>query len=480
MSNKTFRELRDFTEYKFKFFTNLDSIDTNAGKEMFKNPAIFWAVCVKECPDGVTVEKIASGGKVDCLLNNDVSECPSYTDSMFMNTTLQYNYCIPRTDKAEAIVKEMYKELDESIGGFGNYINDIKDAWFILLVMSIVAFLVTIGYVWLLKFATKPLLYSSLVLIFFLGCGSGYYAYSQTVAMENKDSKEYAAAVVGSIVIWVIVGLYCFFILCNWNAISLGASIMETASEFIVENKTIIYLPCVAYGICLPIIIWWTASAVFVYGLGTPTFKDNRFVAVLEGTDSSDYMFCYFVFGLFWILSWVMAMQVFITSCTACMWYFTGEGSDTVNFRQSYSSNMAVKWAFTYHAGSMAMGAFLVAVVTVIRLVMEYLMYSFEKANPGENIIWKVIKACIRCVGWSLDCCVKFVNKGAYIQICLHSNSFCDAAKQSFYLAIRNAARASAVSIISGILAVLGKGFIVATCTFMTISIVDASQPQIK
>jgi hypothetical protein len=81
---------------------------------------------------------------------------------------------------------------------------------------------------------------------------------------------------------------------------------------------------------------------------------------------------------------------------------------------------------------------------------------------------------------WSLDCCVKFVNKNAYIQIALHSNSFCEAAKSSFYLAIRNAARASAIGIISGILSVLGKGFIVALCGFMTIAIIDSTQPQIK
>jgi hypothetical protein len=190
-----------------------------------------------------------------------------------------------------------------------------------------------------------------------------------------KGTKDYAAALCGCIAIWIIVILYTFFIICNWSAISLGASIMETASEFITENKTIIYVPCVAYSICLPIMVWWTAAAIYVYGLGTATFKEYSFVASLEGTTRSNYMFIYFVFGLFWILSFVMAMQVFVTSCTTCMWYFTGEGSDAVNYRQTYSSTMAVKWGFAYHAGSMAMGSFLVAVVTVVRLIMEYLMY---------------------------------------------------------------------------------------------------------
>ena len=125
----------------------------------------------------------------------------------------------------------------------------------------------------------------------------------------------------------------------------------------------------------------------------------------------------------------------------------------------------------------MAMGSFLVAVVCVVRMVFEYIIYVYEKSTPGANAIWTVIKSCIRCVSWSLDCCVKFVNKNAYIQIALRNESFCPAAKTSFYLAIRNAARASAVSIIGGILAILGKGFIVALSAYLTVSLVDSTQP---
>jgi hypothetical protein len=174
--------------------------------------------------------------------------------------------------------------------------------------MAVVSFLITIVYVWLLKTFTKPLLYSSLLLIFLLGCGTGYFAYSETQAMENKDSNEYTAAVAGSYVIWIIVALYTCFIVCNWNNISLGASIMETASEFVTENKGIVQQPIIAYAICLPIIFWWTFSAVFIYSMGTPIFEENSFIAKIEGGSGSGAMFLYFLFGLFWILSWVIAM----------------------------------------------------------------------------------------------------------------------------------------------------------------------------
>ena len=86
------------------------------------------------------------------MVNDDVLECPSYKDTklanVFYDTKLTYNYCVPQADEAKDIVLEMYKELDENIGGFGNYINDIKDAWFVMVVMVVVSFFLTTFYVW--------------------------------------------------------------------------------------------------------------------------------------------------------------------------------------------------------------------------------------------------------------------------------------------------------------------------------------------
>ena len=187
MSNATIGIIRDMTEYKYKFFTNLQSfsIDTDKSAEenlkAFDNPEIYWAVCVKECPSG---DKVDTDEKIDCMVNNDVKECPTYKNNklanVFYDTKLTYNYCVPQADEAKEIVLEMYKELDENVGGFGNYINDIKDAWFVMVVMVVVSFLLTTFYVWLLQIITKPLLYTSLLLIFLLGCGTGYFAYTET------------------------------------------------------------------------------------------------------------------------------------------------------------------------------------------------------------------------------------------------------------------------------------------------------------
>lgn len=61
LSNTTGNVMRDFTEYKYKYFTGLESVVE--GAEALKNPSFFNAVCVKECPSGVSKAKMLSADK---------------------------------------------------------------------------------------------------------------------------------------------------------------------------------------------------------------------------------------------------------------------------------------------------------------------------------------------------------------------------------------------------------------------------------
>jgi hypothetical protein len=64
-----------------------------------------------------------------------------------------------------------------------------------------------------------------------------------------------------------------------------------------------------------------------------------------------------------------------------------------------------------------------------------------------------------------LEKCLKFVNKNAYIQTAIHGYSFCKGAKEAFFLILRNVLRISAVSLVSNIVMLLGKLFIIVTST---------------
>jgi len=164
-----------------------------------------------------------------------------------------------------------------------------------------------------------------------------------------------------------------------WSAIALGACVMETASDFVGSNKGIVTLPFLAYVVSIPIITWWTATAIFIYGLGEPEFIENSFIANVAMDEQCTYLFLFELFGMFWLVAWIIAIQIFVTGAVVCMWYFGGHGSDIGEQSDKAGVCLAVKWAFRFHLGSLAFGSFLVAVITLIRVIFEYIVYQYEK-----------------------------------------------------------------------------------------------------
>lgn len=81
-----------------------------------------------------------------------------------------------------------------------------------------------------------------------------------------------------------------------------------------------------------------------------------------------------------------------------------------------------------YHLGSVAFGSFCIAVITMIRIVFEYLAKKYEAVAGKDNPIYKAVACCMRCILWCLDTYVKFITKNAFVQIALNSMGFCSAA----------------------------------------------------
>lgn len=124
----------------------------------------------------------------------------------------------------------------------------------------------------------------------------------------------------------------------------------------------------------------------------------------------------YYLFGLFWMVAFLISLQQFIIACACCMWYFSGGGSDKPD-DQGYGVSLikAMGWGCWYHLGSVAFGAFLIALITFIRVIFEYLAKKYESFGNKDNAIYKAIACCMRCVLWCLDAYVKFITKNAFI-----------------------------------------------------------------
>jgi len=98
-----------------------------------------------------------------------------------------------------------------------------------------------------------------------------------------------------------------------------------------------------------------------------------------------------------------------------CMWYFTGQGEAMSDNPHGVSFLKAFSGAMWFHCGSIAMGSFLIALITFIRVIFEYIIYQYEKVGNKENPVYKAFKCVARCILWMLDKYVKFITKNAYI-----------------------------------------------------------------
>ena len=91
-------------------------------------------------------------------------------------------------------------------------------------------------------------------------------------------------------------------------------------------------------------------------------------------------MALYMLFGILWITAWIEYANCFVVMVGAATYYFDSNPQK----EGSASICRGFKFAYMNHAGSIAMGAFIIAVIRFIRIVFVYLAKKLEKAS-GDN-----------------------------------------------------------------------------------------------
>ena len=85
-------------------------------------------------------------------------------------------------------------------------------------------------------------------------------------------------------------------------------------------------------------------------------------------------MALYMLFGVLWVTAWFEYCSTFIVMVSASTYYFNSnkDGDGEAEVGQGFS------WAFGCHVGSIAVGAFVIAVIRFIRIVFVYLAQKAE------------------------------------------------------------------------------------------------------
>uniref|UniRef100_A0A8C6YB35 Choline transporter-like protein n=1 Tax=Naja naja TaxID=35670 RepID=A0A8C6YB35_NAJNA len=160
-------------------------------------------------------------------------------------------------------------------------------------------------------------------------------------------------------------------------------------------------------------------------------------------------------FMFFWLANFVIALgQVTLAGAFASYYWAFKKPDDMPAFPLFSSFGRALR----YHTGSLAFGSLILAIIQVIRVILEYLDH---KLKASDNMFAKFLLTCFKCCFWCLEKFIKFLNRNAYIMIAIYGTNFCTSARNAFSLLMRNIIRVAVLDKVTDFLFFLGKILIV-------------------
>ena len=162
-------------------------------------------------------------------------------------------------------------------------------------------------------------------------------------------------------------------------------------------------------------------------------------------TRAASWMQWYNLFGFYWGMFFVSALSEMVLAGAFAQWYWT--------FRKEEAPccvlHLSLANAVVYHLGTLAFGSCIIAVVRMIRTVLEYVEDKLKRYN---NEVTRCLLCCCKCCLCCLERFMRFVSRNAYIMCAIKSTNFCTSAKDSFTLIMRNFAR---VTVLNGVVSFL-------------------------
>ncbi|CAG5041956.1 unnamed protein product [Parnassius apollo] len=154
----------------------------------------------------------------------------------------------------------------------------------------------------------------------------------------------------------------------------------------------------------------------------------------IENPNSVTYMHLGNLLGFFWTMFFISGVADMMLASTFSTWYWTAHKRDVPFF----TLTSGIYRTLRYHLGTVALGALIIAIVRVIRVILEYLDHKLKKF---DNSFTRCIMCCCKCFFWCLENFLKFINKNAYIMCAVHGKNFCTSARDAFSLLMRNIVR---------------------------------------
>ncbi|UMM41713.1 hypothetical protein L5515_017854 [Caenorhabditis briggsae] len=408
----------------------------------------------------------------------------------YLKRTFGDDALIPQDIQITGQSSEVMKSVVEDQPVTHKVIHDLSQTWWQTLILIFAAGMLSFIWTVIMRLLGSLLIWLSIFLVLgALGFGAGFswIKWNKLKATGAIDDYSFHPAFdayfempttwfVVAIATSVLLVIFLLVILFIRQRISIACALISESSKAIGSMMSTLVFPLFPFLLHIGVFALWGSIAIWLASSGqeicrmketngqvynTSTKCDCNaklagctYVGIEKESDTIFWLQVYNLFAFFWLSCFVTALgDIALAGAFASYYWARDKRHDVPTFPVIRALNRAMR----YNLGSIAFGSLIIAIVKIIRVMLEYIDHKLGKS---ENKAVKWFLMCLKCCFWCLEMFFKFLTKNAYIMIAIYGKNFFSSAKDSFLLITRNIVRTVVVHKVAGILLFLGKAMI--------------------
>jgi len=394
---------------------------------------------------------------------------------------------------------------------------DLSIYWWMLLVFLLFAFVLSFSWVGLLSCCAMPTVWMSIIgSTIGLSAGVGIYSFTRFDHLNQQteikddifltDMERISSAFTSNKHFWltlciafsslsvVLMVILCF---CS-KRILIATEMISEASHAVRDIAGCLLFPLLPFLLHLILVIWFLIVGSFLLSSRIQQFHvingceeenctrtDGEPFESWDSCAPDEFLNCtscpeaacvfnkygpqtlhlvlqwYNIFALLWSIAFVSAFGDMTIAGAVAQWYWTfKKPSDLPSNILGKSLQRTTK----YHLGTIACGSFILAVVQLLRFLVEYINDKVNKAHSNNKILKGIIWF-FRGIFFFLEKLIKYLNRNAFIMTAMVGSGFCKASKEAFAMVTANVVRGFFVNQVTDFVMLLGKVFVIGVTT---------------
>ncbi|XP_001944379.2 choline transporter-like protein 1 [Acyrthosiphon pisum] len=386
-----------------------------------------------------------------------VERCSDYKDYQeFLHR------CIPKGN--ESAINNIL--TNSSIGSlFQEMTQDLQHTKWDIIYLCIFAFIVSLVIVFLIRFVAGIVVWFVLIGVVVVSISGSIFlwiTWKQKSDSEIKDqvaqrdvNTYFAFALIATISTIVIL----LIIVAMRSRIALVVQLFKESGKAIQSMPLLLIQPMVTFlFLCLAIVLW-SYFAVLIQGSGSPAFEPLSHNVYYKKDQLMKFARVYNILVLVWVIEFIIGCQHMIIAGSVATWFFT-RNKDNVSSPISTS----IGYLFNYHMGSVALGSFIIAVLQIIRAILNFID---ETLKDSQNEVAKSLYKIFQCLFSCIQQFIQYLTRNAYIEIAIYGDNFCRSGQQAFKMITSNVLRVAAINSVGDFVLFLGKVLVVTSTVLL-------------